>query len=215
MRDRRLVIAAGGVLVVVALVVAAALGAFKSDAERARESVERLMESYVVPVENEEGEVENASSWPADDYGDAATMEALEPYGVDPEQWRRHCLAGMSYEVGDAVVEGEAATVGLTVTNASLSAAVEGAGTDFTAFQETQEAVDLYAQGGKAALFTRLVEGVYARLDADEQPVVTTVSVSCVKSEDGSWQPQVSGDAAFFSALYGGSDVLGGLASGQ
>ena len=57
MRNKRLVLAgiALVVLVVAGVCVAASLGAFKSDAERAQDAVAELMASYVVPVPNEEG----------------------------------------------------------------------------------------------------------------------------------------------------------------
>ncbi len=214
MRNRRLVLVgiAAAVVVAVALGVAFALGAFRSDAERARDSVTALMESYVVPVPDEEGNEPDDAAWPADDYGDAATMEALGTYGVDADEWHRHCLKNLSYEVGEAAVEGDTATVSVIVTNASLSAATEVAGAEFSTFSSTQEAEDVYAQGGKAALFDSLVQRVYAHLDANESPVTTTVDVPCAKGEDGTWTPQVGGNEAFFSALYGGSNVIAGLA---
>ena len=104
MRNKRLVLAgiALVVLVVAGVCVAASLGAFKSDAERAQDAVAELMASYVVPVPNEEGEEPEDAAWPADDYGDAATMEALGRFGVDADEWRRHCLGNLTYEVGEA-----------------------------------------------------------------------------------------------------------------
>lgn len=214
MRDRRPLFAViAAVVVVAALAVAFALGAFKSDAERAHDCVQGLMESYVVPQPDEDGNEPEDSPWPAADYGDAATMQTLAAYGVDTDQWHRHCLGNLSFELGDASADGDSATVSVTVTNASLAAAVEAAGNDFEAFSETQDAEDLYAQGGRAVLFSHLVDSVYAHLDANESPVTTTVDVTCHRGEDGSWSPDVSGDEAFFSALYGGSDVVSGLAA--
>lgn len=215
MRDRRLVIGgiAAAAALVAALCAAAALGAFRSDAERARDVVGELMESYVVPVADESGKEPEGAAWPAADYGDAATMETLTRYGVDADSWRRHCLGNLSYEVGEATVEGDVARVSVTVTNASLSSAVTAAGADFSSFSQTQEAEDAYAQGGRAALFGKLVDYVYAHLDANESPVTTTVDVPCAKGEDGTWSAQVGGNEAFFSALYGGSNVIAGLAA--
>lgn len=212
MRRARVVIVAG-VVVVAALAVAAALGVFRSDARRAADAVEELMAGYVVPVADEDGEEPDDAAWPADDYGDAETMEALERYGVSADEWHRHCLAHLEYEVGEASVGEDSATVPVTVTNASLAAALEAAGADFATFAETSEAEDAYASGGRAELFSRLVELVYEHLDANENPVTTTVGVTLTKDDDGTWVPEVSGDRGFFSALYGGSDVVGGLAA--
>ena len=215
MRDKRPVIIGlvAAVVIVAALGAAFALGVFRSDAERATDAVSELLASYVVPVADEEGVEPEDSAWPAADFGDAATMELLQKYGVSADEWHRHCFANFSYEVGEASVEGDAGSVSVTVTNASLTSAVNAAGADFTSFSATQESQDTYAQGGKSALFAYLVQRVYAHLDANESPVTTTVDVPCAKGEDGSWAAQVSGNEAFFSALYGGSNVISGLAT--
>ena len=217
MRDKRpLLIGIGAAAVlVVALCVAAALGAFRSDAERATDAVTELMESYVVPVADDEGKEPADAAWPAADYGDAATMEALKTFGVNADEWHRHCFKNYSFEAGEASVQDGSGTVSVTVTNESLAAALDAASTDFSAFSATQESEDTYAQGGKAALFDHLVQSVYAYLDANGSPVTTTVDVPCARGEDGTWKPQVAGNEAFFSALYGGSNVIGGLAPAQ
>lgn len=217
MRNKRLALAGIALVALIAagVYIAASLGAFRSDAERARDAVTELMASYVVPAPNEEGEEPEDAAWPAADYGDTSTMETLARFGVDADEWRRHCLKNLTYEVGEAQADSAAgtATVGVTITNASLSAAVTAAGSDFSAFSQTADAEAAYAQGGRAALFSHLVDSLYAHLDANEGPVTTTVQVSCTRDEEGAWVPQVAGDAAFFSALYGGSDVISGLAA--
>ena len=214
MRDKRTLIVAGAAVVVVAALAAAfALGAFRSDADRARDVATELLESYVVPEPDEDGNESGDGGWPAADFGDAATMEALVRYGVDADAWHRHCFGNFSFEVGEASTDGDSASVSLTVTNASLSSAVSAAGADFAAYAETSEAQDAYAAGGRAALFSYLVERVYAHLDANESPVTTTVSLPLTRGDDGGWVPSVSGNAEFFSALYGGSDVIAGLSS--
>ena len=188
--------------------------ACKSEADQVKDAASALLESYVVPVPNEDGEEPEDPAWPAADFGDAATMEVLEKYGVFADEWHRHCFKNFSYELGEASVDGESATVDVTVTNTSLSAALDAAGSDFTAFTETQESEDTYAQGGKAALFSHLVDLVYAHLDANESPVTTTISLALTKGDDG-WAANVSGNEEFFSALYGGSNVIAGLAPAE
>lgn len=195
-----------------ALVCALGVGGCASDVDRVKDVVASLLESYVVPVPGENGNEPRDASWPAADFGDVATMEVLSGYGVDADEWHRHCFRHFSFEVGDATVDGDSATVSVNVTNTSLSAAVEAAGADFEAYAQTQEAEDAYAQGGRGALFGYLVERVYAHLDANESPVTTTVDVPLTKGDDG-WVTSVSGNESFFSALYGGSNVVSGLAA--
>ena len=164
MRDKRpLVIGIAAAVLIGVLCGAFALGVFRSDAERATDAVTELMESYVVPVADEDGKEPEDAAWPAADYGDAATMEALQKYGVNADEWHRHCFGHFSYQMGEASVEDGSGTVSVTVTNTSLAAALEDAGADFSSFSSTQEAEDAYAQGGKAGLFTNLVQRVYDR----------------------------------------------------
>ena len=210
-RSSRLWVVLAAAMAAVALVVG--LSGCKSDTQKAAEAVSSLMEGYVVPVADENGKMPEDPAWPADDFGDAATMEALAPYGVSADEWHEHCFKNFSYEVGEATAEGDSATVSVTVTNTSLAAAVEAAGADFAAFTQGSDAEDSYKQGGKAALFSKLVSYVYAHLDANESPTTTTVDVTCTKDSEGNWVPQVSGNEAFFSALYGGSNVVSGLAA--
>ena len=107
-------------------------------------------------------------------------------------------------------MDGNSASVSVTVTNQSLSAAADAAASDYAAWAQTEESQQAYAESGRQALVDKLVEFLYARLDANESPVTTTVAVSLSKDGDGNWS--VDGTPDFFSALYGGSDVINGLA---
>lgn len=198
---------------VLALVVAVGMTGCKSDKDKAADAVAQLLDTYVVPVADEEGNEPEDSTWPAADFGDAQTMQTLEKYGVVADEWHRHCFSHFGYQVGDVKVEDKTASVSVTVTNASLNTALEGAAADFKAFTETTSAEETYKEGGKGAFFQKLVDYLYARLDADEAPVVTTVTVTCTKDDDGNWQPNVSGNAELFSALYGGSNVIDGISA--
>ena len=200
---------------VLALCVGFGTSACKSDTDLVTDTVTSLLESYVVPVPDDDGEEPEDAAWPAKDYGDSATMEALQKYGVSPEDWHRHCFGHFSFEIGDVTVDSDAgtATVYANLTNASLSAAVDAAGKDFAEFAETQEAEDAYASGGRAALFEHLVQLVYSRLDSSEDLVTTSVTISCTKDDEGNWMANVGGSKEFFQALYGGSDVISGLSA--
>ena len=88
-----------------ALVCALGVGGCASDVDRVKDVVASLLESYVVPVPGENGNEPRDASWPAADFGDAATMEVLSGYGVDADEWHRHCFRHFSFEVGDATVD--------------------------------------------------------------------------------------------------------------
>ena len=182
----------------------------KSDKDKVTDLVTRTMESYVVATEDS-ADAKGDKDAVEPTYGDDATLTQLSAYGVRDYEYHGHCFKNYSYEVGEAAVDGDSATVQVTVTNQSLAAAADAAASDYSAWADTEEAQQAYAQDGRQALLDKLVELLYARLDANESPVTTNVSVSLTKGEDGSWS--VDGTPEFFSALYGGSDVVDGLAA--
>lgn len=195
------------------LVLVVGLAACTSDEDKAKKAVSGVLDGYVVPADDNQRKKPDDDAWASANFGDEATMGVLQTYGVDPDEWHRHCFSHFSYEVGEAVVEDKSAAVSVTVTNASLAGAVEAAGTDFAAFAQTDEVQTVSQEGGRPALFSKLVQGVYDHLGADEDLVSTTVSLTCTKDDDGTWTFDPAGDEEFFSALYGGSDVLAGLSA--
>ncbi len=184
----------------------------KSDKDKVTDLVTKTMESYVV-AEAADADAKRDKDAVEPTYGDDATMTQLAAYGVRDYEYHEHCFKNYSYEVGEATVDGDAASVSVTVTNQSLSAAADAAASDYAAWAKTEEAQQAYADSGRQALVDKLVEFLYARLDANESPVTTTVAVSLAKGEDGNWS--VNGTPEFFSALYGGSDVVGGMSAAQ
>ena len=177
----------------------------KSDKDKVVDLVTHTMESYSVAADDQADAKSNKDAVEPT-YGDDATMTQLTAYGVRDFEYHEHCFKNYSFEVGDATVDGNSASVSVTVTNQSLSAAADAAASDYKAWAETEESQQAYAESGRQALVDKLVELLYARLDANESPVTTTVAVSLSKDGDGNWS--VDGTPEFFSALYGGSDVI-------
>ncbi len=208
-RMRLRAVAAG----LLALVLVLGLAACVSNEDGARRAVSDVLDGYVVPADDDQGGTPDDGAWASADFGDDASMRVLQAYGVDPDEWHRHCFSRFSYEMGEVVVDDTSAAVSVTVTNASLIGAVEAAGTDFSAFAQTDEVQTVLQEGGHAALFSQLVQGVYDHLDTDEDLVSTTVSLTCTKGDDGAWTFDPAGNEELFSALYGGSNVLAGLSS--
>lgn len=180
----------------------------KSDKDKVTDLVTRTMESYSVAADDTDAKKDKDAVEPT--YGDDATITQLTAYGVRDYEYHEHCFKNYSFEVGEATVDGDSATVSVTVTNQSLSAAADAAASDYTSWAEGEDSQQAYAESGRQALVDKLVEFLYARLDANESPVTTTVSVSLSKDGDGNWS--VNGTSEFFSGLYGGSDVINGLA---
>lgn len=201
----------GSTVLALTLCVATLLGiaACKSDKDKVTDLVTRTMESYVVAADDAEPKKDDKDAVEPT-YGDDATITQLTAYGVRDYEYHEHCFKNFSFEVGEATVDGDSATVAVTVTNQSLSAAADAAASDYTAWAETDESQQAYADSGRQGLLDKLVEFLYARLDANETPVTTNVNVSLSKDGDGNWS--VNGTSDFFSALYGGSNVIDGLA---
>lgn len=208
MRDNRRIMALVGAVVALVVVVGVALGC-TSDARRVRALATSLMESYV-PV-GEDADEAQRQAWASADFGDPLTSQALAAAGVDVDAWHRACMANLSFEVGDVSVEKDHATASVTITNQSLSAALVAAAAQFQPVLDGEEGQQLLAEGGRQALVDRLAQCALDSLSANAQPVTTTVEVGFAKDGNGDWTPQVSGDAAFFSALYGGTDVVNGF----
>lgn len=195
--------------------VAFGLAGCSSDEDNAVAAVSYAMDAYTAPYTEKDGEkgAQEGNEAPAPAYADDATMAQLEAYGVDAGEYRRHALQRMTYEVGECSVadDGASATVQLTVTNVSLSAAADAAAADYAAYAQTEDAASAYNESGRPALFSKLIEYLYAHLDGDEL-VQTTVAVEARKDDSGAWTFDPAGNDDFFRALYGGSDVIGGLA---
>lgn len=182
-----------------------------SEADAAADALRPVLESYSVG-EGDKAEGQEAPAVP--DYGDSATLAILEAYGVDADELHRHCFARYSFEIGDVCVDDEKneARVKVSITNVSLANAARGAASDYAVYAESEEAQQAYADNGHKALLQHLFELLYRHLD-DDDLVTTEVDLSLSKSDDGSWSFSPGGNEEFFSALYGGSNVVGGLSS--
>lgn len=203
---RRLIAVCGAV---VAVVLSLGLCACKSDAEKVEDAVRPTLESYV--QQSDEDKDEDA---PAPDYGDSETTSVLEAYGLDVDRLHELCFARYGFEVGEAKVsdDGAMATVDVSITNVSLAGAAKNAANDYAEYQNSDEALSAYAENGHKALLQHLFELLFTHLQSDET-VTTVVTLSLTKNEDGEWAFDKSNNDAFYNALYGGSNVLGGLAT--
>lgn len=195
---------------VLALCVAAGLAGCKPESEKAADALEPTLQSYLA----DKSGVKDADDLPEPDYADSETASVLSAYDVDIDELHRHCFARYSYEVLDSSVseDGKTASVKVSITNVSLAVAAANAATDYAAFAQTEEAQQAYAADGHAALLKKLFELLYAHLDSDDL-VTSEVTVSLSKGDDGAWGLAAEGNDALYKALYGGSDVRGGLSS--
>ena len=195
--------------VLCAFVLVIGLCGCKSQADSVREALTPTLDSYLTQADSDK-----KNETPDPDYGDSATISVLEAYGIDVSKLHELCFARFSYEIGDVKVadDGNSATANVKITNVSLAAAATNAAADYSAYADSEEAQTAYAQNGHKALLQHLFDLLFAHLQSDDL-VTTEVTLILTKYDDGSWTSDTSGNTAFYNALYGGSNVLEGLAT--
>lgn len=195
------------------LCLAAVIGVFicgcESEASKVTRALEPHLEAYVARAEDKT----DSSETPAPDYGDAETEGILSAYGVDVDELHRLCFARFSYGIGDVRVndDGKTADVSISISNVSLAAAADAAAADYKTFATSEEAQAAYAKNGRVALLDRLFDYLFQHLREDDL-VTNSAVVTLTKGDDGAWVFDPAGNEAYFNALYGGSNVIGGLA---
>jgi hypothetical protein len=195
--------------VLCAFVLVIGLCGCKSQADSVREALTPTLDSYLTQADSDK-----KNETPDPDYGDSATISVLEAYGIDVSKLHELCFARFSYEIGDVKVadDGNSATANVKITNVSLAAAATNAAADYSVYADSEEAQTAYAQNGHKALLQHLFDLLFAHLQSDDL-VTTEVTLTLNKNDDGSWISDASGNTAFYNALYGGSNVLEGLAT--
>lgn len=142
-----------------------------------------------------------------------ATATELSEYGIDRSDFVARCLARASFEVTDVSVDGDTATVTLDLTNADLSSAMQTAADRFSSYLDTDEAQASYDEGGEAALMATLFQYYYEAIDAAAD-TTQTVTLACMRGEDGSWTCDVAGSPALVAALVGNAPSGDAVSSG-
>ena len=190
-------------------VLALGLCACKPEADKVADALRPTLESYL-----ERDDDDKKDETPDPDYGDSETASVLEAYGLDVDKLHELCFARYGFEIGEVIVadDGNSASVSVSITNVSLASAAANAASDYEAYQSSDEAQSAYAENGHKALLQHLFDLLYGHLQSDDT-VTTEVTLSLTKNEDGDWTFDKSNNAAFYNALYGGSNVLEGLAA--
>ena len=133
-----------------------------------------------------------------------ADLSQFEEFGVAPYDFLARCFSRAEYTVDAINIEGDTATAELTITNVDLTAAMEAAaGEDLDAFLATDEGAAMIAAGDVTALYPKLMELFYARIDSSETMVSNPATLDFNKV-DGQWVASDADIDQFVSALYGG-----------
>lgn len=141
----------------------------------------------------------------------SSTVEQLEAFGLSATDYVAHCVAHASVTVDEASVSGDTASVGATVDNADLDAAMTSAEQSFDAYLSGDEAQTSYDEGGEAALMTTLFQYFYDAVDA-AATTSTSVTLTATKGDDG-WSCDPTVTPELVAALVGSSPTSAADAS--
>ena len=190
-------------------VIAVSLCGCESEDQKVTRALEPYLEAYVARADDQGG----SSKLPDPDYGDTETAGILAAYNIDVDELHRLCFARFSYNIGDVRMsdDGKSAEVSISVSNVSLAAAADAAAADYQVFSSSEEAQTAYAKNGRVALLQKLFDYLFQHLREDEVTKSSAV-VTLKKGDDGAWAFNPEENGALFNALYGGSNVIDGLA---
>lgn len=141
-------------------------------------------------------------------YVDDDTASQLTQYGIDLQEFLSNAFKHLDYTINDVTVDGDKATVTLTVKNVNLDTAMDDALKAFDEWTNTDEAVTVYSDEGENGLYKKLFELLYTTIDemaASGNITSTDTTLYLETQEDGSWDVTETGNEDFYSALYGGA----------
>ncbi|MGI6755312.1 MAG: hypothetical protein ACOX4F_04795 [Atopobiaceae bacterium] len=143
-------------------------------------------------------------------YMEDVSFEELESYGIDIYEFLGTCFKKLDYSIDSVDIDGDTAVAHLSITNVDISAAMNKAGEDFTAWMATDEGMSALAateeSGSYTEIYQKVFEFFYQEVDQETDTVTTQVDFEFTK-EDGAWNPSESSINEFVSALYGGLDI--------
>lgn len=179
----------------VCVLLLAGCGGNSGDELAVRDVVTSTLEAY---------EADDVASGAQDLLGETTRSELAE-YGIDADEYLSRCLANYSFEVGDVTVDGDTATVEVSVTNLDLDAAMSAATSRFEAYVDTDEAETTYEEGGERELMVKLFDYLFEAMESSADLVTNTVEVTCAKDEAGVWACSLGDNPALVKAILGQS----------
>ena len=133
---------------------------------------------------------------------DDLDLSQLEEYGIDINEFLVHSFGHFDYAINSVNVDGDKATVALSLTNANMQSALENASNALS--ENSDQYADLLtADDAVKQLMKLYFEEYYKQMDASEDLVTTDVDLKLTKGDDG-WEIDQDGIEAVYSAMYGG-----------
>lgn len=112
-------------------------------------------------------------------------IDLVQSHGIDLDDLCAHLFATSSYSLGDISIEGDTATVGLTMSHKPFGRVANQANAEFAQLMGTSDGQALLAQGVDA-LLARYEQTYLADLDASDDMVNDEVDLTLTKV-NGAW----------------------------
>ena len=134
------------------------------------------------------------------------TYDELVAYGIEPSELYAALYSRFEYEMGDVSVDGDTATVTLSVTNVDVGEALSNFERYAMEWMYSEEALEIVmTQGEDAYVAAGMRLLVDALSDEGLGTVTEDVSIELRRDSDGSWRLADEDEAA--RALLGGVDL--------
>ncbi|WP_077598063.1 hypothetical protein [Olsenella urininfantis] len=180
-----------------ALVMGCGLAGCANDEQLIKESITSALDTFKAPTKEALMSYEQET-------GETFGKE-FDKYGIDGYEFLEHCFARFDYEVGKVEVQGDKATVELTLTNVNFNDAIKAAQDELLSDDNAEQLAALYAEGGEKAIVQKYVETFYAKMDGITETASTPATMTLSK-KDGSWEVDDASLEGVISAAYGGAD---------
>ena len=187
------------VAAIVAVGMTAGLSACQNDQDLIKSSTKEVLDALKNPTE------ENLKPYMGD--VDQSTLDELEEYGIDPYEVMGHAFKHFDYEIKDVQVNGDKATVKLSVTNASLQDAIDKASEEVK--QEAANDPNFASKylNDRKAYMQYFFGKVYDALDNATDTTTSDAELTFTK-KDGKWEVDDKSLDDFLKSVYGGTDLV-------
>ena len=132
-------------------------------------------------------------------------LSSIEEYGVDMDEFLTHSFGHFDYAINSVTIDGDTATVSVSLTNANMESALEAAGTALTESDQDFSEV-LSSEDGIKQFMQLYFDEFYKQMDASEDLVTTDAEIRLNKV-DGTWTLDETDIEKVYSAMYGGINL--------
>lgn len=143
---------------------------------------------------------------------DSNTKAQLDAYGIDMYDFTEHVFKHFDYAIDDVQIDGNNATVKLTITNADLMQALMAGSRELQSLD--QDTMQQLGSGGEKAIMQKYMELFYASIDDEKNLTTTEAELKLVKS-GGMWKVDEDSAKNFSRSMFGGVNLSGGEVAGQ